>query len=104
MSRTYRKYPQYYYKLHGQFYYDCDAKGTRKEYWAWFWKHLYPYHPDHREDYDVKDSRDKKPRHKPSKVFKKIQSQGDRAAVKNAIRTGKELMPFRKKTDVWDWN
>ena len=117
MSRTYRNYPQYFYKANGVIYtpeehdkvVDLEIEQFKKEIalpnlpkgrWfyyneitSWHWAGFY--------DYNIR-GRDKKINDKPNHQFKQMKRRTERARVKNAIRAGKEI-PLFKHSDQWDW-
>lgn len=107
MSRTTRCYPQYYYKLHGNFYYDQDY-ASRTE-WRNMFNAIWSWRPHLGEDYYLKNGRDRKAWHKPNKVFKRIKRQAEKAKVKQAIHRmmhdpeGDNIIPHFPNSDVWDW-
>ena len=101
MSRTYRKHLNYFKVYKGEVY-SCQDYDDYKKLW-------------NRQDADglycshasgfikLTKSRDHKPWGKPPKWFKKIQIRYERSKVKQAIRNGKEEVPYFKRTNDWDW-
>ena len=104
MSRTYRKYPQYYYKCNGEFYYEQDM--TRDEYRQFCRVVPYAYFG---EDFTCKNGYDHKMWHKPTKEFKVMKRRVERARVRQAIHRmahdpdGNVVVPNFPNSDVWDW-
>lgn len=107
MSRTTRCYPQYYYKLHGNFYYEKDYSPTE---WERIRDMLWATEAKHLDDFGCKDGRDRKAWFKPNRIFKRIKRQAEKAKVKQAIHRmshdpeGDVVIPDFPNTDVWDWN
>lgn len=106
MSRTYRKSPQWYYKLHGQFYYDKDFR-TRTE-WREMYDIIWRFRPAFGTDYNCKGD-DHKPWNKPPRWYKRIQRRGEKAKMKQAVHRmthdpeGDSVIQDYPKHDVWDW-
>ena len=101
MSRTYRRHLVSEYKIRGIIYDDKSVWDIVKEYdkvygWQGGW-HCSSNH------YVVKKGRDKKPWYKPNKEFKQMNRRLERAQVKNAIRSRKEVLPIFKNSDQWNW-
>lgn len=93
MSRTYRTHLDWRYCVHGVFYNERDESGLPwRETVGWLGHHFIN-----------RNAYDRKPWYKPCKFFKKMRRQAEKAKVKNAIRTGKEIIPFFKKSDQWNW-
>ena len=49
------------------------------------------------------NKRDKKPYHKPNKIFKQIREAKFRAKCKMALIEGNDFPPYIK-TDIWEWD
>lgn len=93
MSRTYRTHLDWRYHVHGVFYSERDESGL-------------PYEETRgwRGEYFVNRScPDRKPWGKPPKWYKKMNRRIERARMKGAVRTNKEVIPFFKQHDAWDW-
>jgi len=93
MSRTYRKSLDYYYYAHGQ-------KWTWDEIKKLDWQSTRGWQFHY---YLNKKGRDRKPWDKPTKEYKQIKRRIERANIKLAVYLGKEVIPFFKKSDQWDW-
>ena len=105
MSRTYRKWLDHRYVAYGRMWtwQEKDAYGESlcspgDPWWA-KWEHTHGWSGTYIID---RRARDRKPWNKPSKEFKQMNRRKERAQVRNAMRTGREI-PFFKKTDQWDW-
>jgi|LakMenEpi03Aug12_release.lakeMendotaPanAssembly.Ray.scaffolds.fasta_scaffold283438_3 hypothetical protein len=67
----------------------CDRLGV----WTMGWKRVYMVN---------RQARDRKHWDKPPKWFKQQRRREERARVKVAMRSGREI-PIFKKSDQWDW-
>lgn len=93
MSRTYRTHLDWRYHVHGVFYSEKAESGLP---WreTMGWRGYYFVNRKHR---------DAKPWDKPPKWYKKMHRRIERAKIKQAVRNEKEVIPFFKKYDQWDW-
>lgn len=107
MGKTTRSYPQTYYKLHGNLYYENDYSSFE---WERIRDMLWASEAKHLEDFELKDGRDRKPWFKPHRLFKRIKRQAEKAKVKQAVHRmsrdpeGDVVIPDFPNTDVWDWS
>lgn len=103
MSRTYRKHLVTEYRIRGVIYDENNIDDILKLYDKVHTFGFYGgWHHSSRHSI-IKKVRDGKPWYKPNKEFKQMNRRLERSEVKNAIRSGKEVLPIFKKRDVWEW-
>ena len=104
MSRTYRKYPRSFEKIHGQYldYDNPEHKAIEKEYLKSIGANKFSA-PSFEwvEFFDLK-SRDRKPWNKPPKWFKQDKRRKERHRDKQDLHCGKDPRHWPK-SDQWDW-